>query len=95
MSTKVPPALLLNKKIPRTKILTANHEIGMEVHQKLEAHDKIMKDKMKKYFENQYRTKNRQIYIGDHVLVKQPTLNKLTPRSISILILLNASMEAW
>ena len=52
MSTKVPPALLLNKKIPRTKIPTANHEIGMEVHQKVEAHDKIMKDKMKKYFEN-------------------------------------------
>ena len=95
MSTKVPPALLLNKKIPRTKILTANHDIGMEVHQKLEAHDKIMKDKIKNYFENQYRTKNRQMYIGDHVLVKQPTLNKLTPCSISILILLNAPMEAW
>ena len=45
MSTKVPPALLLNNKIPRTKILTINHKIGKGVHQKLEAHDKIMNDK--------------------------------------------------
>ena len=37
MSTKVPPALLLNNKTPRTKIPTT---------------DKIIKDKMKKYFDN-------------------------------------------
>ena len=47
MSTKAPPPLLLNNKIPRTKIPTMNHEIDTKVHQKLEAHDKIMKDKMK------------------------------------------------
>ena len=45
MSTKVPPALLLNNKIPRTKILAINHEIDKGVHQKLEAHDKVMNDK--------------------------------------------------
>ena len=79
MSTKVPPALLLNNKIPRTNIPTANHEIDKPAHQKLEAHDKIMKDKMKKYSDNGYRTNNRQIQIGDHVLVKQLRLDKLTP----------------
>ena len=79
MSTKVPPALLLNNKIPRTKIPTVNHEIDKGFHKKLESHDEIMKDKMKKYFDNQYRTKNRQIHIGDHVLVKQLRLNKLAP----------------
>ena len=77
MSTKVPPALLLNNKIPRTKIPTVNHEIDKRVHQKLEAHGEIMKNKMKKCFDNQYRTKNRQMHIGDRVLVKQPRLNKL------------------
>ena len=65
MSTKVPPALLLNKKIPRTKIPTINYEIGNKVHQKLEAHDKIMNDKMKKYFDNRYHTKNCQMLMGD------------------------------
>ena len=79
MSTKVPPALLLNSKIPRTKIPTVNHEIDKGFLKKLESHDKIMKDKMKKYFDNRYPTKNRQIHIGDRVLVKQPRLNKLTP----------------
>ena len=59
MFTKVPPVLLSNNKIPRTKIPTVNHEIDMGVHKKLEAHDKIMKEKMKKYFDNRYRTKNR------------------------------------
>ena len=49
MSTEVPPALLLNNKIPRTQIPTINHEIDNKVHQKLKAHDKIMKDKMKNY----------------------------------------------
>ena len=71
MSTKVPPALLLNNKIPRTKIPTT---------------DKIIKDKMKKYFDNRYHTKNCQMHIGDCILVRQPRLNKLTPRSIPILI---------
>ena len=52
MSTKVLPALLLNNKLARTRIPTINHEIGNKVHQKLEAHDKIIKDKMKKYFDN-------------------------------------------
>ena len=52
MSTKVPPALLLNNKVPRTKIPAVSHEIDKGVHQRLEAHDKIMKDKMKKYFDN-------------------------------------------
>ena len=52
MSAKVPPALLLNKKIPKGRILTINYEIDNKVHQKLEVHDKIMKDKMKKYFDN-------------------------------------------
>ena len=79
MSTKVPPALLLNNKIPRTKVPTVNHEINKGVHQKLEAHDKIMKDKIKKDSDNQFRPKNCQIHIGDRVLVKQPRLNKLTP----------------
>ena len=78
ISTKVPPALLLNNKISRTKTPTVNHEIDKGVHQKLEAHNKIMKDKMKKYFNNRYQTKNRQIHIRDRVLVKQPRLNKLT-----------------
>ena len=77
MSTKVPPALLLNNKIPRTKIPAVTPEIDKGVHQTLEAHDKVMKDKMKKYFDNRYQPKNRQI--GDRVLVKQPRLNKLTP----------------
>ena len=79
MSTKVPPALVLNNKIPRRKIPRVNHKIDKEVHKKLEAHDKIMKNKIKKYFDNRYRTKNRQIHIRDRVLVKQPRLNKLTP----------------
>ena len=57
MSTKVPPALLLNSKIPRTKIPTINHEIDNKVHQKLDTHDKIMKYKMRKYFGNRYHTK--------------------------------------
>ena len=77
MSTKVLPALLLNNKIARTRIPTINHEIGNKVHQELEAHDKIIKDKMKKYFDNWYHTKNRQMHIGDGVLVKQPRINKL------------------
>ena len=47
MSTKVPPALLLNNKIPRTKIPIINYEIDNRVHQKLESHDRIVKDKMK------------------------------------------------
>ena len=38
-----------------------------------------MKVKMKKYFDNRYHTKNRQMHIGDCVLVKQPRINKLTP----------------
>ena len=79
MSTKVPPALLLNNKIPRIKIPTINREIDNRVHQKLEAHERIIKDKMKKYFDSRYHTKNRQMHIGDCVLVKQPRLNKLTP----------------
>ena len=79
MSTKVPSALLLNNKIPRTKIPKVNHEIDKGVHKKLEAHDKIMKDKIKKYFDNRYRTKNREIHIGDRAFVKQPRLKKLTP----------------
>ena len=79
MSTKVPPTLLLNNKIPRTKIPTINHKIDNRVHQKLEAHDRIIKDKMKKYFDSRYHTKNRQMHIGDCVLVKQLRLNKLTP----------------
>ena len=58
MSTKVPPALLLKNKIPRTKIPTINHEIDNKIHQKLEVQDKIMKDKMNKYFDNRYLTKN-------------------------------------
>ena len=66
MSTKVPPALLLNNKIPRTKIPAVSHKTDKGVHQKLKAHDKIMKDKLKKYFDNQYQMKNRQIDIGDH-----------------------------
>ena len=37
MSTKVPPALLLNNKIPRTKIPIVNHEIDKGVYQKLES----------------------------------------------------------
>ena len=56
MSTKLPPALLLNNKIPRTKIPTINPQIDNKVHQ-LEAHDKIMKDKLKKYFNNRYHKK--------------------------------------
>ena len=79
MSTKVPPALLLNSKIRRTKIPAINHGIDNRVHQKLEAHDRIIRDKMKKYFNSRYHTKNRQMHIGDCVLVKQPRLNKLTP----------------
>ena len=51
MSTKVPPALLLNNKIPRTSMPTINHEIDNRVHQKLEAHDRIIMDEMKKYFD--------------------------------------------
>ena len=66
MSTKVPPALLLNNKIPRTKIPAVNHKIDKGVRQKLQAHDKIMQDKLKKHFDNQYQMKNRQIDIGDH-----------------------------
>ena len=66
MSTKVPPALLLNNKISRTKIPAVNHKIDKGVHQKLQAHDKIMQDKLKKHFDNQYQMKNRQIDIGDH-----------------------------
>ena len=79
MSTKVPPAFLVNNKIPRIKIPTINHEIDNRVHQKLEAHDRIIKDKMRKYFDSRYHTKNRQMHTGDCVLVKQPRLNKLTP----------------
>ena len=60
MSTKLPPPLLLNNKIPRTKISTINHEIDNKIHQKYEAHYKIKKDKMKKYFNNRYQTKNCQ-----------------------------------
>ena len=79
MSTKVPPALLLNNKIPKiTKIPTTDRVIDNRVHQKLEAHDKIIRDEMKKYFDNRYHTKNRQMQIGDCVLAKQPRLNKLT-----------------
>ena len=40
----------MNNKIP--KIPTINHEIDNKVHQKLEAHDKNMKDQIKKYFDN-------------------------------------------
>ena len=50
---------------------------------------------MKKYFDSRYHTKNRQMHIGDCVLVKQPRLNKLTPPFDPILILLNALREAW
>ena len=95
MSIKVPPALLLNNKIPRTKIPPVNHEIDKGVHQKLEAEDKIMKDEMKKYFDNRYRTKNCQIHIGDCALVKQPRLNKLTPPFVTDAYIVNASREAW
>ena len=56
MSAKVPPALLLNK-IPKTKIPAITQEIDNKVHQKLEAHDKIMKHKIKKYFDNLYHKK--------------------------------------
>ena len=52
VSTKVSPSLLLNNEIPRTKTQTINHEIYNKVHQKLEAHGKITKDKMKKYSDN-------------------------------------------
>ena len=72
-------SFVVNNKIPRTKISTINHEIDNRVHQKLEAHDRIIKDKMKKYFDSRYRTKNRQMHIGDCLLVKQPRLNKVTP----------------
>ena len=77
--TKMPTALLLNNKIPRTKITAINYKIDNRIHQKLEAHEKIMKDKMKKYFDNGYHTKHRQMHIRDCVLVKQPRLNKLRP----------------
>ena len=52
VSTKVSPSLLLNNEIPRTKTQTIYHEIYNKVHQKLEAHGKITKDKMKKYSDN-------------------------------------------
>ena len=65
MSTKVSPPLVLNNKTPRIKNPTINHEVDNRVHQKLEAHDRIMKDKIKKYFDNWYNTKNRQMHIGD------------------------------
>ena len=52
MSAKVPPVLLLNNEIPRIKIPRINHKIDNKVHQKLEAHDKILKDKIKRYFDN-------------------------------------------
>ena len=81
--------------MPRTKIPTINHEIDIKVHHKLEAHDKIMKDKTEKYFDNRYHTKNRQMHVGDYVLDKQPKMNKPTPPWIPILILLNALRKAW
>ena len=34
---------------------------------------------MKKYFDNQYHTKNFQMHTGDCVLVNQPRINKRTP----------------
>ena len=77
MFTKVPPAMLLNNKIARTKIPRINHEIDNGVYQKLEAHGKIMKGKMNKYFDNQYRTKNCQMHIEDCVFVKSQRVNKL------------------
>ena len=77
MSTKVPPAMLLNNKIPRTKIPRISHEIDNEVYQKLEAHGKIMKGKMNKYFDNRYRTKNRQMHTEGCDFVKQQRLIKL------------------
>ena len=70
ISTKVPLALLLNNKIPRTKIPVINHEIDNGVYQKLEAHGKIMKGKMNKYFDNRFRKKNRQMHTEDCVFVK-------------------------
>ena len=49
---------------------TINHQIGNKVYQKLEAHDKIIKDKMKKYFDNRYHTKKsskvyRRLYFSE------------------------------
>ena len=77
MSTKVPQAFLLNKKMPRTKLPTINQEMFYKVYQKLKAHGKIMKDKMKEYFDNRYHKKNRQIQIRNCVLVKQSKISKL------------------
>ena len=84
MSTKVPLAFLLNNKLPRTKIPTINHEIGNRVHQKLEAHDKIKKDKMKKYLDNQYHTKSRRMHIGDCVLVTMTKQDYAPVRYLSL-----------
>ena len=39
--------------------------------------DKIMKDKMKKSFDNLYNTKIYQMRVGDCVLMKHPRINKL------------------
>ena len=82
MSTKVLSALLLNNKIPRTKIPTINPQIDNKVHQKLEAHDKIMKDKLKKYFNNRYHKK------------LSTRINKLTPPFDPHPCFLNALREA-
>ena len=49
---------------------------------------------MKKNFDSRYHTKNRQMHIGDCVLVKQPRLNKLTP-PFDPDPYLNALREAW
>lgn len=74
---KIQQAFLLNNKIQRIKIPPINQEMYFKVYQKFKAHGKIMKDKMKGYFDNRYHKKNRQIQIKNFVLVKQPKISKL------------------
>ena len=78
MSTKVLPAFLLNNKMLRRKIPTISHEIDNKVHQKLEPYNKIMKDKMKKYFDNRYHKKQSNAY--RKLCFSETTKNKLKPQ---------------
>ena len=80
-TTKVPPATAFFGRIIRTKLLMESTAVNMdEINRQIDNADHDAKVKRKIYADNRRVAKDPIFKIGDQVLVRQPKVNKLTPR---------------
>ena len=79
-TTKIPPAeLMFNCKI-RYSIPSFDYNIQEDISNKVERNDREAQEKSKTYTDTRKHAKERNINIGDRVLVKQQKKNKITPK---------------